>query len=329
MVQATIPGLTNSLISSVSKGVEAPIQEFAKKAITETTTIMQTTLDTLQKDFGEMQKDVGEIRDELKDLNEFKKEMREEAKERKADMQQFRAMFASKSDGDLLHPTASHPIAAPIAAPIRDHQPTGPETAADISERNFFRAPDKSKLFANMHEGKSVPMVNFRKAFDKLAEEANLSADSYTIKGDNLDERFTIIFNGDATTAGFRSSQFMVSLRLAPGKFKEQKADDPQGVPTQIYFNPDKNGAQVRKEVLAKALVGILAKAKPDKSFFLKRDLGQVLVDKRPLALVIVTGETGAKLSWMHSKRIALGIDQPSIEAEFAAFVAKGREQWS
>jgi hypothetical protein len=116
---------------------------------------------------------------------------------------------------------------------------------------------------------------------------------------------------------------------LSPGKFKEQKTDDPQGVPSQIYFNPDKNGAQVRKEVLAKALAGMLSDAKTDKKFFLKRDLGQILVDKRPIALVVVTGESSARISWMHTKRIALGIDQAAIESGFAALVANGREQWS
>ncbi len=144
-----------------------------------------------------------------------------------------------------------------------------------------------------------------------------------------MDFQFSIKFGGDYRTGAAAAAQFIVSLKLGPGKFKEQKALTPEGGKATFFVNPDKNGAQVRKEVQSKGLLDLMGPLKPDKKFFLRREAGVVFLDRKPLVSVVVVSESYSRLSWNHAKRIESNIAQEQVEEAFKAMVASGWVQWS
>ena len=94
-------------------------------------------------------------------------------------------------------------------------------------------------------------------------------------------------------------------------------------------LNEGSRSAQVRKEVLAKGLKGILQATSIEKEFFVRRQDGLVFVDRRPLVSVKIIDEQKTRLSWNHAKRIDIGMEQEPVEEQFATLATAGGVQWS
>ena len=86
-------------------------------------------------------------------------------------------------------------------------------------------------------------------------------------------------------------------------------------------MQPDKNGAQIKREILSKELASIFSTIVPTSTFFVRKSTGSVFVDRRVLATVFVTGENQAKINWFHPKRIQLNIEQAHVEEQFLALL--------
>ena len=97
----------------------------------------------------------------------------------------------------------------------------------------------------------------------------------------------------------------------------------------QFYINLDKNGINIRTEVLTKGITDALNQANLDKTFMCSRTAGLVYCNRRALARIIVTGEESARLSWNIGTRVALGIDPAKVDADFASLVTSKGGQWS
>ena len=134
---------------------------------------------------------------------------------------------------------------------------------------------------------------------------------------------------GDQGTAGKRAKQLLDSLKLGGAKYKEQAVLSPDNVKTKMFINPDKPACQVRKEMLGKSLFEIWAKEKPDTTFTLQRSEATVWANKRPLCSVKILSEMEARISWMESRRIGLGIDLASIDTKIAQAVLERGEVWT
>ena len=80
---------------------------------------------------------------------------------------------------------------------------------------------------------------------------------------------------------------------------------------------------------MGKSLFDILKTLKPDADFTLQRVEAKIWADKRPLCTVKILTENQARISWMDSKRVQLGIDLASVEATFAKAVADKGEKWT
>ena len=150
-------------------------------------------------------------------------------------------------------------------------------------------------------------------AFQVLAEEANIEKEMFEVFGDRLDNRFTFKLQGDFKTASARASQLLLSLRLGPGKFKTQEAKGAGAEKVKFNINPDKNGAQVRKEVQTKSLREIIEKHLPNKEVTANRSEGTILVDRQILAIVQVQSEDNSRIAWKPSKVTALALEQATI----------------
>ena len=154
------------------------------------------------------------------------------------------------------------PGGAPAAPP--------PPWVDDVTTPHFNRAPDATKLFCNIHDKVQVARNHFREKLLVWVLESGLKEEEYSLIGDPLDSRFEIQLAGDNRIASVRAKQFHTSLQLGRGKWKTQEVEDSLGTNHKFYINPDKNPAQMRREVLAKRLQGIISTHCIDKAYFVK-----------------------------------------------------------
>ena len=194
-----------------------------------------------------------------------------------------------------------------------------PGMVPDVTAAGFFRKPDPTKLYCNVHDMVQVSRVSFHAAVVALAAEVGITDDHFDLVGEPLDNRFEIQFTGPSAPA--RALQFYQSLQLGRGKWKPQNVTDDLDEQHQFYVQPDKNGAQIRREVLSKGLKEIVQSAVPGKQFFVRKSTGSVMVDRRVLCTAFITGEQSARIAWVHPKRIQLQLDEAEIGTQFAAIV--------
>ena len=199
---------------------------------------------------------------------------------------------------------------------------TCPPWVNQVTTSHFNRVPDATKLFCNIHDRVQVAKTKFREKLLVLVFEAGLKESDFTLLGDALDYRFELVFSGDL--ASVKAQQFHSSLNLGRGKYKPQLVECAESKEHKFYVNPDKNPAQVRKEVLAKRLQSIFFPMRVDKNFYVKKSSGSVYCDNRCVATVFLTGEESARIDWCHPKRLDLKISQEDVELAFSHFVVAG-----
>ena len=155
------------------------------------------------------------------------------------------------------------------------------------------------------------------KSIVKLAAEVNLDEQDYQLTGDELDDRYELKFLGPSAAA--KCLQFFQSLSLGRGKRKPTEVEDPGSMSTHtFYVNPDKNGAQIKKEIMGKVLRDIISTMLPQgKEAFLRRTTGSIMVDRRVLVNVVVQNENSVALAWYHAKRIELKLDEAKVREQF------------
>ena len=194
---------------------------------------------------------------------------------------------------------------------------TGGAGVPSVTTPQFFRTPDPTILFCNTADRKEVDRTKFHDAIVALAGQANINSDMFDLVGDALDNRFEIRFLGGGATAVSRTHQFFQSLQLGRGKWKTQNVKDPLGQDVRFFIQPDKNPAQIRREVLAKGVKEAIQNVLPNKALYVQKSTGSVKVDRKTLCHVVVHSETSARLAWFIPLREQLGIDVAAIEEQF------------
>jgi hypothetical protein len=191
-----------------------------------------------------------------------------------------------------------------------------------VNTPTFYRTPDPTKLFANVEHRAKLPAKNFHDAFAKLASDVGISDDQFQINSEPLDNYFEIVFTGARSGATARCLQLFQSIALGKGNYKPTNCYDDQGTLHKFYVNPDKNGCQVRREVLCKDLKDIITPYIRDQKIFVQKSTGSIMVQRRVLASIVVTGTISARLQWMPAQRIKYKIIdevQVAIEDAFSA----------
>ena len=189
----------------------------------------------------------------------------------------------------------------------------GPLPEASVTNSGFHRTPDPTVLYINVHDRTKVPCRLFHDSIAKLASDVGLDSDAFTLRGDELDNRFELRFVGPRPTATSRCLQFFQSLSLGRGKYKETNCLDETGQSHKYYINPDKNMAQVRREILCKELKEIVAPLVANKDIFVQKTTGSLMIDRRVLCSVVVTGPIQARIQWMPAIRIKHGIQDEAF----------------
>ena len=213
--------------------------------------------------------------------------------------------------------------------PASSHQAPRPGVFADgsgvgvlLGNGGFFRAPDSFKLFANVEGGVKVSGLKFSTAFETLAFEAGIKSDLFIIKGEELDNTFEIVFQG--SDPAILTKQFLCSLQIAPGQYKTMVCQSSESVLSdgmvKFFVNPDKNPAQVRKEVLTRKMQIILGNFTQE-AVSCSRVLGRCFISKRRVVSVIIKDEDSFILDWDKGQCNLQRLEFPKIEVAFRASV--------
>ena len=232
----------------------------------------------------------------------------------------------------------------PAPRPRTDFQVIGAETvsnpysqaAADpfgTGRTGFFRDIDQTFLEASTHEQEKVDKDAFIRSFNQLAGEANMGEEHYTISGAAMDNKFRIQFKGEMGTAARRVGHFLLSLKTGRYEYKPQNVSGVDGKQIKLYFNKDKNNAQIRKEIQGKHLKKALEEFCTDHTYYLRRDEALIFVNKKKLAMVEIVSEDVSEVVWNEpfasESKNGLKLDLKEIEKVWEQLVASENIRWS
>ena len=149
-----------------------------------------------------------------------------------------------------------------------------------------------------------------------------MCADDFKVIGDELDDRFDIQFLGDNAERSART--FYDSLSLGRGNWKEQSVagPDPGRGKVQFFISPDKNPAQVRKEVLSQKLQVYIQSLLPEETIYVKKTEGVLRARKQKLVTVCVVDEVSCRLAWEVPFASVLRLDMAVINDHFKNNIA-------
>ena len=86
-----------------------------------------------------------------------------------------------------------------------------------------------------------VAKAEVQRLIENLFDEVDVKNDMYQLKGDDVNDRFTIQFIGGARLAERRIGKARMALKDSSGKHRELFLATPAGPRTRIFINPDKN----------------------------------------------------------------------------------------
>ena len=162
-----------------------------------------------------------------------------------------------------------------------------------------------------------------------LAEEANIDPKTLEITGDALSSRFCVKFTGHSSAAANRVAQYLLSLRKGPGNFKVQRVQGPDAKGVNFFCNPDKNGSQIRREICAKLLKDVIAESLGDsKQVFVNRAAGTVIIDRKPIAMVVINPDESTTIQWKESRKDVYKLNVDTILAKFNEKATFEVEPW-
>ena len=314
------PIFIKDVTSAVTTAVTAAVQPMVVQTCTGELQEINSRMGTIEDGQTKLSNDMQEL-----------KQQHSETKELLAELSgQFKQVLEGSSRPVRVAPYSASADTPPVDFEERSGESQNPtsDTFGFIPNQEFWRRPNPTVLFTNTHESKEVSKEKFVEAFSKLALEANCDPSTYKVYGEELDSKFEIRFGGDLSTAARRCAQFRGSLKIGPNKFKDQHAVGPSGEQVKFFVNPDKNGAMVRREILVKQLVEYFKPILSDKLVHSNKGTGQLLVNRQPLALVVILNENEAKLQWKPKKVEAFGVDKSEAEAEFQKIVQAKGEPW-
>ena len=187
---------------------------------------------------------------------------------------------------------------------------------------DFFRPPDSTKLLANTMGDTMVSGEKFCELFRKLASEAGLSnIDRIVIAGPALGSRYEVTFESAPAAKQFLASLYLGKDQNGAPRFKEQLVEGVDG-PIQVFFNPDTNSAQVRKEVLAKKFSTFLQSFLPQGTkITVSKVNGRVFAAGKKVVSVLIKDESDFSLVFDQPNCQKLKLDTAAIEQAFQSDV--------
>ena len=316
------------LSSAVAAALAEQKDEFTKgikDAVGEHAANMVNT--TFAKVAGHMEKKIDGVEIKVDDLSTKFENLCKETKDLQAEMlEKINALTnanARSVNGSSI-PSFSQPSSSPPQPPHAGTFSDGSGVGILLGSGGFFRPVDPTKLFVNTLEGVQVSGEKFGEVFRKLATESGLrNLEGISISGGELDSRFEITFDCAPAAKQFLGSLYLGKDPNGAPKFKEQVVEGPNGN-VQFFINPDKNNAQVRKEVLCKKLAGFLQGFLPANiAISASRVNGRVFVAKKKTVSILIKDENSFTLVWDKAYCNVIKLEYPAVEQAFQSEVAQ------
>ena len=312
-LQAELANFTTTLITSASPG----IIDLVGKTMGKTISQVEGQIRTVDSKVGVVDAKVEALR----------RQQEANHKEMQDSLQAFQKTILEKcqrsSSPNVPGSTSGCPP-TPFSSPAPSGGLSGDGAGIAFGGRSggFYRIPDKTVLFANSKLRVKVSSMLFGQAILQLARDVNLCADDFKVIGNELDDRFDIQFLGDNAERSAHS--FYDSLSLGRGIWKEQSVagPDPEGGKVQFYISPDKNPAQVRKEVLSRKLQTYIQSLLPEETIFVKKTEGVLRARKRKVVTVCLVDEVECRLDWEVPFASVLRLDMAVINDHFKNIIA-------
>ncbi len=92
----------------------------------------------------------------------------------------------------------------------------------------------------------------------------------------------------------------------------------------QMFINPDKNMATVRKEILCKKMADYITTLLDAGTAFARRSTGSVCVDRQVLFSIVIINEHSARLAWNDLLAVKLKLEQSAVNEQFAVVAGLG-----
>lgn len=161
-----------------------------------------------------------------------------------------------------------------------------------------------------------VGKQEIQKVMEKLASEAGLAKDTFTVRGADLGRRYVVAFSGDPATAMRRARKTNDTMRSDDNVWQPQSVPTPAGASEPIYISLDKSAATIKKEKLLKVLWDELARSDLQK---IRRE-SAISWQWKVCATVVFDDATGdARVEWDHNIAKEAGISTEEADKAIAS----------
>jgi len=294
-LEAAVSAAFHKNTPSFLQSLQAPITNLCQKATSDVVAVVGKRLDKLESGQSDLRKGQQDLQEGQAKLLASLKSLEEKF-----------ILHHSKSTPDLQQ------------APFSQALPSPSNPAHTSGVTGFFRAPNPCLVFANSHGQAKINRTTFLHLLHTQLTEVNMAPTDVEVTGDELDNRFDILFLGPSAPA--KAVQYLQSHLTTRGRHKKYDVLTPDGTSVQVYFNPDKNPATVRKEVVAKQLRDFLQSQLPSgKLAFCRRSTGSIFVDRRVVCNVYITEDGGYKLTWEPVLLLPLKLSEEDLTEGFKA----------
>ena len=155
--------INTAVTKGVSESIQEPIKDTVREVCKEQYSSFDGRLQSLEDGQARMGSDISDIKETLKKL------------------------ALGRSIGT--EESSSHPVrVTPTPADFEEHSGESQNPTTDsfgfIPNQEFWRRPNPTVLYTNMHESKEVSKEKSVEAFSKLASEANCGPTTYKVYGD-------------------------------------------------------------------------------------------------------------------------------------------------
>ena len=188
-----------------------------------------------------------------------------------------------------------------------------PGGAPASSGTNFDRPPRKNIISSNVHGNAKFQKSEFEKILKSILSEKGLDGAPFEIPGPAESKRFAATFTGPSADEVVLS---VLRARKRPDGEWREFCIKIEGADVKLYLGPDKSTKAIRLETITKKFAAHLGSVYGNRSFFPRKQEGEISMDGQRLAFIDVT-PVSASLKWNTPVLEGSGIAKEDMVAYF------------
>ena len=272
-----------------------------------------------------MEAKINKVDNKVDDLNKKFDELQVESRQFQTDMlAKINELTNAQGSNGNPKPTGYQPYPNPQAPISQGVFSDGSGVGILLGGGDFFRPPNPNILLINTMGDTMVSGEKLCLLFRKLAGEAGLvNIDNHVIAGPALGSRFEVTFDSAPAAKQFLASLYLGKDSSGAPLFKEQLVEG-VGESVQVFFNPDKNSAQIKKEVLAKKMSIFLQAWLPQGTkITVSKVNGRVFASGKKLVSILIKDEGNFSMVWDKPNCQRFSLDCDAIGIAFQSDVSQ------